>query len=325
MKKIYICDCDHSNIDQEKAVFESAGVEYRWLHCKSQEEVIAQCQGVDALLNQYVLMDKKIFESIPSLKCVVRYGVGYDNINIEDATRYGVQVCNIPDYGVNEVADHALALMLALVRKVDKIVAQTRKGVWDYKQTIPIHRGSYRTVGIIGVGRIGSAFAKRVKALGYTVIGYDPRYEVESNQFPDDIGYVSLEEVLEKSDIVSVHCSLNELSNNLLNESTIGKMKKGAYLINVSRGGIVDEKALLEAIRSHHLAGAALDVVESEPLIAGDPILDCEDIIVTPHMAWYSEESAKELKQKCAEEALRYVQGLPVRYPINDVAIAQGK
>ena len=172
-KKIVICDLDHEDVETERAVLEAAGFEFEWLHCKTQEEVIEKCKGAVVLLNQYVKMDRKIFEALPSVKCVVRYGVGVDNINLEDADEFGVQACNVPDYGTREVADQALAMMMCLTRKVAFTNSLIRKGIWDYRKEIPIYRMSVMTVGIYGIGRIGSEFAKRVHAMGCKVIAYD--------------------------------------------------------------------------------------------------------------------------------------------------------
>lgn len=316
--KIIICDCDHKDVEIEKAVLAKAGMETRWLQCQTQDEVIQQCQGAVCLINQYVKMDAKIFKAIPTLKMIARYGVGVDNVNLDDATEYGVQVCNVPDYGTMEVADHALALMLAVTRKIHMVGNRTCKGDWNYVETIPVHRLSECTVGIIGVGRIGSAFAQRVQALGCKVIGYDSRRNKPGRKFPDCVEFRdSMEEVLAESDIVSIHASLNESNQKMMNAEAFGKMKDGAYFVNVSRGGLVDEEALAAALKSGKLAGAGIDVVNKEPLDAASPLFGFENVVVTPHMAWYSEESAQELKRKVAEEALRFYQGEAVHYPVN--------
>lgn len=317
MTEIRISDCDHKDVEPERTVLTQANQEFKWLHCKTEDDVIRLCQGAKVLLNQYAPMNEKVFKNVPSLKCIVRYGVGVDNVDVEAATRFGVQVCNVPDYGVNEVADHALALMLSLVRKVDHISRLTKEGIWDYQQAIPVHRGKTQTVGIIGVGRIGTAFAERVAALGYRILGCDIEHGKPRRRFPTFVTFVDLEELLEQSDIVSIHCSLNGSTVSLLERSNLSKMRKGAYLVNVSRGGIVNEQDMLRAIEQEHLAGAAIDVASKEPLEKNHPLLCSDKIIVTPHMAWYSEESAIELKRKCAEEAVRFISGEPVRYPIN--------
>lgn len=316
--KIIICDCDHKDVDTEKAVFDAAGYDFKWLHCMSQEEVIQQCQGAECFLNQYVRMDKKIFEAIPTLKFVVRYGVGVDNVNLEDATEYGVQICNVPDYGTNEVADQALALMLSLTRKVHMIGNMTKAGVWNYIEAVPVHRLSTRTVGLIGAGRIGQAFAHRVHALGCKVIAYDAAYGKPGFSVP---GFVemkaTMDEVLSQADILSLHCGLNPETKGMMNAAAFGKMKDGAYFINVARGGLVDEEALEAALSSGKLSGAGIDVVCTEPLSKDSPLFRHENVVVTPHMGWYSEESAVELNRKCAEETVRFLKGEPVHYPVN--------
>lgn len=316
--KIIICDCDHKDVDTEKAVFDAAGYDFKWLHCMSQEEVIQQCQGAECFLNQYVRMDKKIFEAIPALKFVVRYGVGVDNVNLEDATEYGVQICNVPDYGTNEVADQALALMLSLTRKVHMIGNMTKAGVWNYIEAVPVHRLSTRTVGLIGAGRIGQAFAHRVHALDCKVIAYDAAYGKPGFSVP---GFVemkaTMDEVLSQADILSLHCGLNPETKGMMNAAAFGKMKDGAYFINVARGGLVDEEALEAALSSGKLSGAGIDVVCTEPLSKDSPLFRHENVVVTPHMGWYSEESAVELNRKCAEETVRFLKGEPVHYPVN--------
>lgn len=319
--KIIICDCDHKDVEMERAVFEAAGFgDFKWLNCKTEQDVIEQCQGAVALLNQYTPMNEKVFRGVPSLKMVVRYGVGVDNVNLEDATRYGVQICNVPDYGTNEVADQALALMLSITRKIHHVGNLTKSGVWNYQETIPVHRHSCRTVGIVGVGRIGTAFAHRVQALGCRVIACEPRFGKPPYQPPDFIEFQSsLEEVLQQSDVVSLHCSLTEETRNIMDATAFSQMKDGACFINVSRGGLVDEQALEAALASGKLSGAGLDVVCSEPLTKESPLFRHDNVVITPHMGWYSEESAMELKEKCAREAVRFVTGQRVHYPVNQV------
>ena len=315
--KIIICDCDHKDVNNEKAIFDAAGMDFKWLQCTTQEAVIEQCQGAVCFLNQYVRMDRKIFEAIPTLKCIVRYGVGVDNVNLKDATEYGVQVCSVPDYGTNEVADHALALMMAVTRKIHLAATLTEQGVWDYVRTIPVKRYGVTTVGLLGCGRIGQAFAKRAHVLGCRVLAYDAAYGMPGFQTLDFVEYLSEDEVLAQSDVISVHCILDESTAGMINADFFNKMKDGSYFINVSRGGLVDEAALDAALTSGKLAGAGIDVVCTEPLPKESPLFRHENVVITPHMAWYSEESAVDLKTKCAEEAVRFMKGEPVRCPVN--------
>ncbi len=310
--KVIICDCDHSDVNMEKEVFDQAGLPFKWLQCQTQDEVIAQCKGAEVFLNQYVKMDEKIFSAIPTLKCIVRYGVGVDNVNLADAKKYGVHVCNVPDYGVSEVADQAVTLMLAVVRKVWLAAKKCAAGHWDYADTIPVHRLNTMTVGVVGTGRIGRAFIERAHGLKLNVIAFDPAYCSATK--PDErIPYVkyvdSLMELCRQSDIISLHCSLDETNVHMLNEETFAAMKDGVYLINVSRGGLIDEDALDRALESGKVQGAGLDVFHKEPLNPDSPLFRHENCLITPHMSWYSEEAAKELKQKCALEAVRFLNG----------------
>ncbi|MFA6850767.1 MAG: C-terminal binding protein [Selenomonadaceae bacterium] len=320
-KKLVISDCDHTDINEEKKVFEGAGFDYSWFHCQTEEEVIEKCHGAVAMLNQCVPLNEKVFKGIPTLKMIVRYGVGVDNVDIQAATKYNIQVCNVPDYGTEEVADQAFTLMMALSRKLCKIVPLVKEGIWDYTRTIPIQRNRLKTVGIVGLGRIGSAFAKRVHVLGCRVIGYDPYANAakKHNKEIDFVEFVSKEELLQQSDIISLHCSLNKETEDIIGEKELKMMKPSAYLINVARGGLIDEAALDKALTGKWIAGAGIDVTKTEPLPADSPLLKQPELLITPHMAWYSEEAAVDLTRKCAEEAVRFLKGEKVHYPVNKI------
>lgn len=317
---IYITDCDHENVNIEREVTSAAGYDMKLCHCVTEQDVIEQCEGAVALLNQYAPLNKTVFAALPTVKFVIRYGVGVDNVNLGDATAYGVQVCNVPDYGMNEVADHAFALMLALLRKLPRSDREVHSGLWDYRSCIPIHRISELTVGVLGLGRIGSAFAQRTAPFGCHLIGHDVRSGDAGFHIPDGMEMLSFEELLSQSDVLSIHCNLDESSRHMFNEKTFQAMKPGAYLINVSRGGIIDESALKKALEEKWIAGAGLDVLEREPMEAGHFLTQWDNVILTPHIAWYSEEAAMELKRKCAEEAIAFLEHKPIRYPVNTPA-----
>nr|AGS53675.1 D-3-phosphoglycerate dehydrogenase [uncultured bacterium contig00097] len=317
MCKVIICDLDHADVEPEERVLAEAGYGFKWLRCKSQGEVIENCRGAVVLLNQYIKMDRVIFEALPSVKCVVRYGVGFDNIDLADATKHGVQACNVPDYCTNEVADQALAHIMSLLRKTTLSNNIIRRGVWDFQKLAPIPRLSDATVGICGLGRIGSALAQRLRPLCREAIAFDVEQGVAGRSFPDFVRFVTFAELLARSDVLSVHCPLNESSYHLFGKDEFFAMRDNAYFINVSRGGIVDEGALLDALRSGKIAGAALDVAESEPLSVDNPLLALDNFSVSPHSAWYSEQSAKDLKRKAAEEAVRFLRHGTVKYPVN--------
>jgi len=319
VQQVIITDCDHENIEIESSVLNEATVPFVLKQCKTEYDVIREGQGAAVFLNQYAPITDRVLKSLPALKLVVRYGVGVNNVDLEAATRYGIQICNVPDYGTNEVADHALALMLSLTRKISLMTDEVRKGNWNYQTSIPIFRHSEQTVGVIGVGRIGTSFANKVNALGCKVIGYDPRISEKSNRsIPSYMELVELDELLSASDVVSIHCPLDH-ARDLIGEAELRKMKPTSYLINVSRGGIINETVLDKALSEKWIAGAAVDVAEVEPLPTDSPLLRHHNFLCTPHMAWYSEQAAQELKRKVAEEAVRFLRGEAVHYPVNQI------
>ena len=246
---------------------------------------------------------------------VVRYGVGVDNIEVAEAIKRGIVVCNVPDYGTNEVADQALALMMALVRKVVYMNRRTKTERWDCTMAFPIQRLSTLTVGILGFGRIGSAFAKRVHALGCNIISCDHHLE------PGEIapcGYVTgvtMDDLIEKSDIISIHCPPLK-DRYMFDEDAFKRMKKGIYIINDARGGIIDEDALDRALDDGTVAGVALDCMRNEPISPDNKLFRHENMLVSPHMGWYSEQAALDLKRKVAEQVVKFVQTGTVDYPV---------
>ncbi len=315
--RIVVSDCDHESMKTEETIFADSGMSFSHLRCRTEEEVIAQCAGANIVLNQYAPFTARVFSALKSdLGQVVRYGVGVDNIDLAAATAAGVRICNVPDYGVHEVSNHALALLLAFERKIVTMNARVHDDIWDYRLAIPIRRMSEMTVGIFGLGRIGGALAAKLKPFGCRIIGYDPAYDPASPTMHNAEG-LSFDEVVSQSDVITLHCPLTAETYRMFNAEVLERMKPTAYLINTARGGIVDEAALVDALRRGALAGAALDVVEREPLAADSPLRGIENCLITPHMAWYSEEAGLEMKRKVAEEAIRFARGEPVRYLVN--------
>jgi D-3-phosphoglycerate dehydrogenase / 2-oxoglutarate reductase len=314
-KLVAITDCDHEDINVEAQVLAAAGLKAPWLHCKTEDDLIRDCKGFRSVINQYAPFTEKVFAQLPDLKVIVRYGVGVDNVDLAAATRHGVQVCNVPDYGMYEVADHAMGLTLALARKIVLNNNNVKNGIWEYQKAIPIYRFSTQTVGVIGVGRIGTAYAERAKAFGMKILAHD-EYAQKNGKTKDYMEMVGLDELLERSDVISIHCPLDG-NRDLIGAEQLKKMKKNAYLINVSRGGIINEAALYEALVNKEIAGAACDVFSPEPVKKDSPLLALKNFLATPHIAWYSEESALELERKVAEEAARGGLGQPLVNVVN--------
>ena len=312
---VIVADCDHPSIDIEQGVLKDTCPEILWLACKTEDEIIAQCQDGEGILIQYAPMTRRVLEQLPRCRIIARYGVGVDTVDLLAASDLGIVVSNVPDYGTNEVSDHALAMMLCLTRKIPMANAQIKRGQWDFRLMHPVRRHQVQTIGIIGLGRIGRAMAHKTHALGMKVVGYDPF--LKATNLPDYITLLSLEELLQQSDVVSVHCPLTDVTRNMLDGSKLSLMKPSAYLVNTARGCIVDEVALDKLLTDKKLAGAAMDVLAVEPGPVTHPLFKHENFYCTPHMAWHSEESAQELKRKAAEETRRVLRGEAPMYQVN--------
>ena len=247
---------------------------------------------------------------------IIRAGVGYNNIDIEAAAARGIIVCNVPDYGSEDVADHALMMLLAVARRLVDCHQAIRAGGWDYQLIVGAPRMRGKTLGIVGCGRIGSAMALRAKALGLNVLYYDPYIKPGTDKALGITQAETLHELLHQSDFVSLHCYLDAHSYHLMNAAAFSAMKPGAILVNTARGPVVDQNAMLDALNSGHLAGAGIDVVEREPL-DDDRLRHHPRVLLTPHSAFYSLEGFREMRHKAAEEARRLLLGRPPRCPVN--------
>ena len=312
---VVVVDCDHPSIDPEKTVLKDICPEVRWNHCRTEDEIIAQCAEGEALLVQYAPMTRRVLEKLPRCKVIARYGVGVDTIDLKASEDLGIIVSNDPDSGTNEVSDHALAMMLCLTRKVPQANAYVKNGQWDFRLMAPVRRHKTQTIGIIGIGRIGQAMAHKTHAIGMRVLAYDPH--VDPASLPDYITLVSLEDLLRQADVVSIHCPLTSETRNMLDEKKLRLLKPSAYLVNTARGNIVNEADLDKLLTEKKLAGAAMDVLAVEPAVAAHPLFKHDNFYCTPHIAWHSEESEVELKRKAAEEARRVLLGEAPQYQVN--------
>ena len=282
----------------------------------TEEEVIARTRDADALVVTSSPISRKVMSALEDLKVVVRTGVGYDVIDIPAATELGVVAVNIPDIWVREVANHAMALLLAWNRKIITLDRNVHAGSWG--AGIPgAWTGSVygETVGIVGLGNIGSAFARRVAAFEASVIAHDP-YVDDAHFKALGVERVSLETLAERADYVSVHTLLNAETRHLINEAFLRRMKPTAMLINTARGPVVDEQALAQALTEKRLACAALDVWEHEPVASDNPLLRMDNVIATPHAAFFSSSAVARVPRRCGEEVARALTG---QQPLNVV------
>jgi phosphoglycerate dehydrogenase-like enzyme len=250
--------------------------------------------------------------------------VGFNNIDIRAAGEMGIVVCNVPDYGTEEVADHALGLLLALARRIVPAVDSIRRGEWNVAINVETPRLRGQTVGIIGAGRIGTAFAIRAKTLGMRVVIYDP-YVPRGHEKAIAVDRAwTLDELLPQCQFLSLHCPLTDETRNIVDAHRLAQLPRGAYVVNTARGGLIDENALLAALDSGQVAWAALDVVEREPL-ADERLRRHPRLIITPHCAFYSTKAAPEMRTKAAEEALRLLRGESPRNPVNRQFLTNAK
>lgn len=251
--------------------------------------------------------------------------VGYDFIDVEAATKRGIIVSNVPAYGREQVAIHALTLMLACHRKIKQLMAETAGGGWNYNVCKPVSDLSSLTLGIIGLGKIGRSLAPKAQALGLKVLAYDPYLDDDIFDLLNVERCYDLEGILTRVDFLSLHVPLTEETFHMIGERELALLKPGAVLINTCRGKVVKEQALYGALQSGRLSGAGLDVLESEPPTADNPLLLCSNAIITPHAAWYSEQSTDRLKEQGMEEVVRVLNGARPRYVVNPQILLQRK
>jgi D-3-phosphoglycerate dehydrogenase len=279
----------------------------------SEDQLVELVKDVDVIMVVYAKITKRIINSATKLKGIIRYGIGVDNIDLEAATAKGVIVANVPDYAIETVADHTWALILALVRRIVIADKYVRNRLYIGKWTNPPEylRGidlSGKVLGLVGVGRIGREVAKRAKGFGVKILGYDPYISSDvAKEF--GIELVNLDTLLRESDIISIHCPLTKETYHLINEDKIRLMRKRPYIINTARGAIIDEKALYKALKEGWIAGAALDVFEIEPPPENNPLFELDNVVLTPHIAWYTEEALRRLEMSAVEEAIRILRG----------------
>lgn len=318
--RIVITDCDHESIDFEREVAREHGADLVLAQCKTEDEVLEAVGEAAGIIVQYAPITERVLAGLPKLKVVSRYGVGVDTIDVEAATRHGVAVCNVPDYGTEDVSDHALALALTLGRGVLQLDHNLRHGQADLTPVKPLHRFNTQTFGVVGLGLIGAATGRKAKGVGFTVIGSDPQRTVGETT-EEGIEVVSFDDLIERSDVISLHVPLIEATHHLIDDEVLGRVKRGAILVNTCRGGVADTDAVLRALEDGRLAGAGLDVIEQEPLDPEAPIAGHPNVVFTPHAAWYSEESYGELKRRVVQNVLSVLTGDEPRNVLNPDAL----
>jgi phosphoglycerate dehydrogenase-like enzyme len=312
--KVLFTDFDMFDISLEREIFREAGIELVEGQCRTEDDVIRMSEGCSALLIQYAPIGDKVFQARPGIGLCSRIGAGYDTINVADAARHGVWVANSPDYGVGEVATHALGMLLSLIRGITRYDHDIRQGKWHYTTVGRIPRASNLTVGILGLGRIGKRFAHVSRNLFRRVIAHDP-YLIDGD-FPAYVERVSREDLFRQADAISIHCLLTDETRGMVNGQLLRLMKQGSNIVNTARGAVVDIGDLTDVVQENHLAGVGLDVLPVEPVPPDHPLLADPRVIFSPHSAFYSAESEVELRRKAAMNIVSWLRTGRPDYPV---------
>ncbi len=312
--RVLITDRDFPDIALERALFAEAGAELVEAQCRTEDAVIEAARDCDALLVQYAPIGEKVLAALPRVGLVSRYGAGYDTIDTAACARHGVWVTNSPDYGVGEVATHALAMALALLRHLAIYDRDVKAGRWSYLSAGTIRRASDLTVGILGLGRIGKRFAHLARNCFARVIACDP-YIIDGD-FPAYVQRVGLEALFEQADIVSLHVPLNDETRGMVGAGLLGRMRRGSMIVNTARGAIVDIDALAARLNDGTLDGAALDVLPVEPVSGEHPLARHPRTLLTPHAAFYSTAAEVELRRKAALNIVQWWKTGRPMYPV---------
>lgn len=313
---IAITDSPFPSLDPAKKALARLDPEYRMAKSPNADDILAAARDADAILVTYAKLPGELLRQLKNCKAIGRFGLGVDNIDLPAAKELGIAVNYVPDYCLREVSDHAMALLLALARKVPLANKLVQSGRWEVPPIVPLRRLEGQTLGLVGFGNIPRALAPKAKAFGLKVLTHDPFVKAEALAAAGVEG-VSFDDLLARSDFVSVHAPLLPPTRGLMNAAAFAKMRKGAYLINTARGPLIDEPALIAALDSGRLGGAALDVVTTEPLAKDSPLLGRDNVILTPHTAFYSVEALEELQTKCASDVARVLSGEKAIYPIS--------
>jgi D-3-phosphoglycerate dehydrogenase len=316
---VAVADSVFPNLHPAREALAAIGAEVQLASQPTADAILRVAAQADALLVTYAKITADIIERMTRCRIISRFGIGVDNVDLEAATRARIVVTKVPDYCIDEVSDHAIALLLAVARKIPLANAQVHGGRWEMTAVVPIHRLRGRVLGLAGFGRIPQLVAPKAKAFGLRVIAYDPfaPADVFAREGVEQVGFP---ELLEKSDYISIHTPLLPETRGLFGADAFLHMKPTAFLINTARGPIVDDAALAAALDAGQLAGAGLDVMPQEPPV-GSPLLGRDNVVITPHTSFYSEESLMELQRKAAEEVVEVLSGRPPRNPVNPEAL----
>jgi len=312
---VAVTDSPFPSLDPARKALARVDPELRMAKSASAEDILAVARDADAILVTYAKLPGELLRQLKRCKVIGRFGLGVDNIDLPAAAELGITVTYVPDYCMQEVSDHAMALLLALARKVPLSNKLVQAGRWEMPAVVPLRRLEGQVLGLIGFGNIPRTLAPKAKAFGLKVIAHDP-YAAKDVFAKLGVESVSFDDLLARSDFISVHAPLMPATRGLVGAVAFAKMKKGALVVNTARGPLIDETALVAALDSGQVGGAALDVVATEPLPKDSPLLGRDNVILTPHTAFYSVEALEELQTKCAADVARVLSGEKPVYPV---------
>jgi len=313
---VAVADTVFPSLDPARQALAALNAEVRLAAEPTPSAILDVARQADGLLVTYAKITSDIIQELERCQVIGRFGIGVDNVDIAAATEKGIVVTYVPDYCVDEVSDHAMALLLSLARKVTYANQLVQSGRWEMKAVVPLRRLRGHTLGLVGFGKIPRALAPKAQAFGLKVITSDP-YISSEDAASLGVELVEFEQLLQASDYISIHTPLTPETKNLFNADAFRQMKSDALLINTARGPLVDDQALAQALDDGQLGGAALDVVPEEPLPADSPLLGRDNLVLTPHTGFYSEESLLDLQTKAAQDVASVLSGESPKYPIN--------
>lgn len=315
-KKLIVCtDSPFPSLDLAKAALKRVDAEVVMAKSPSAEDIVAAAREADGILVTYAKLPGDLLRQLKRCKVIGRFGLGVDNIDVPAAKELGITVTYVPDYCLREVSDHAMAMLLSLARKIPLSNKLVQSGRWEMPAVVPLRRLEGQVLGLVGLGGIPRSMVPKAQSFGFKVIANDPFLPKEV--FASlNVESVSLDELFARADAISVHAPLMPATRGLLNTAAFAKMKKGVLIVNTARGPLIDEAALLAALDSGQVSGAALDVVTTEPLPKDSPLIGRDNVILTPHTGFYSIEALEELQTKCATDVAHVLSGEKPVYPV---------
>lgn len=310
--KVVVTDHEFADFGPEEAVLATIGIVPIVAPAKDEDTLVAFCRDADGVINEYAQVTARVIGAMERCRVISRYGIGLNTIDVESATANGIAVANSPDSSINEVSEHAIALLMACARGVGAFSASIRRGAWGgYSIAAPLRRMQGRVLGLVGFGRIPQALARKMAGFDFRVLACDPHVDP---QVAAGLGVrlVGLDELCAEADLISVHCPLTDETRHLVGAAQFAAMKPGVIFVNTARGPVVDEAALVAALRDGRVGAAGLDVFETEPLPADHVLARMDNVVLTPHAAWYSEESEVDIRSKTARNVVEALSG---RFP----------